>query len=147
MSSTHMAEMVAFKVCFLGKNPICRASSYRGGELSMFRITRYRSKWIALMMGPLFFSWRLVRNWVPRRAYIPSQSSAPWKETMMVCLLSTRENNVVQSSRVAVKVSKMNIMLFGNVRRGMNGFKHVIETICGPRGASSESMVTTFSAA
>uniref|UniRef100_A0A915IYE9 Uncharacterized protein n=1 Tax=Romanomermis culicivorax TaxID=13658 RepID=A0A915IYE9_ROMCU len=31
--------------------------------------------------------------------------------------------------------------------RGTNGFRSVMETVCGRPGASSESMVTTFSAA
>uniref|UniRef100_A0A915IE38 Uncharacterized protein n=1 Tax=Romanomermis culicivorax TaxID=13658 RepID=A0A915IE38_ROMCU len=109
-----MVERVAFKVCFSEKNPICRASSYSGREILMFRITWYASKWIALTIGSLFFFWRSVRNWVPRRAYIPAQSSAPSKETRMVYSPSTRENNVVQSSGVAVKVSKTNIVLLGN---------------------------------
>uniref|UniRef100_A0A915L3J6 Uncharacterized protein n=1 Tax=Romanomermis culicivorax TaxID=13658 RepID=A0A915L3J6_ROMCU len=55
-----------------------------------------------------------VRNWMPKRAYIPTQSSAPSKETTMVCLPWTRENNAVQSSGVAAKVSKMNMVPLGN---------------------------------
>uniref|UniRef100_A0A915IAI5 Secreted protein n=1 Tax=Romanomermis culicivorax TaxID=13658 RepID=A0A915IAI5_ROMCU len=74
----------------------------------------YASKWIALMMGSLFFFWRLGRNWVPTRAYIPAQLSAPSKEMMMVWSPSTRENSTVQSSGVAVKVSMAYIMPFGN---------------------------------
>uniref|UniRef100_A0A915IDJ4 Secreted protein n=1 Tax=Romanomermis culicivorax TaxID=13658 RepID=A0A915IDJ4_ROMCU len=59
---------------------------------------------MAFTTASLFFFCRSVRNWVPRWAYIPAQLSAPWKETTMVCLLSTRENSPVQSSGVAVPV-------------------------------------------
>uniref|UniRef100_A0A915IZM5 Uncharacterized protein n=1 Tax=Romanomermis culicivorax TaxID=13658 RepID=A0A915IZM5_ROMCU len=54
-SRAHMAEMVAFSVRFSGKKPILRASSYSGGEMSMFWIMRYASKWMALTTGSLFF--------------------------------------------------------------------------------------------
>uniref|UniRef100_A0A915KE54 Uncharacterized protein n=1 Tax=Romanomermis culicivorax TaxID=13658 RepID=A0A915KE54_ROMCU len=113
-SSAHMAETVAFRVRFSGKTFFLRASSYRGGEMSMLRITLYASKWIALTMGSLFFFWRSVLNGVPNRGYISAQSSASSKETMMVCLLLTRENSAVQSSGVAVKVLKTNIVPLGN---------------------------------
>uniref|UniRef100_A0A915KEU5 Uncharacterized protein n=1 Tax=Romanomermis culicivorax TaxID=13658 RepID=A0A915KEU5_ROMCU len=106
MSSAHMAETVAFKVRFLGKNLILRASSYSCGEMSMLPITQYASKWIALMMGSLFFFRWSVRNF---------RWSAPSKETMMVSSPSTREKSPVQSSGVAVKVSKTNIVPLGNV--------------------------------
>uniref|UniRef100_A0A915L6P5 Secreted protein n=1 Tax=Romanomermis culicivorax TaxID=13658 RepID=A0A915L6P5_ROMCU len=68
---------------------------------------------MAFTTGSLFFFCRSVWNWVPKRAYIPAQSSASSKETTMVCLLSTRENSAVQSSGVAVNVSNTNIMPLG----------------------------------
>uniref|UniRef100_A0A915L1A3 Uncharacterized protein n=1 Tax=Romanomermis culicivorax TaxID=13658 RepID=A0A915L1A3_ROMCU len=61
-SSAHMGETVAFKVHFLGKNPILRASSYSSREMSMLRMRQYPSKWIALTTGSLFFFWRSVQN-------------------------------------------------------------------------------------
>uniref|UniRef100_A0A915I4Q7 Uncharacterized protein n=1 Tax=Romanomermis culicivorax TaxID=13658 RepID=A0A915I4Q7_ROMCU len=44
MSIAYMAETVAFRVPFSGKNPILRASLYSGGEMLMLRITRYTLK-------------------------------------------------------------------------------------------------------
>uniref|UniRef100_A0A915JBJ0 Uncharacterized protein n=1 Tax=Romanomermis culicivorax TaxID=13658 RepID=A0A915JBJ0_ROMCU len=38
---------------------------------------------MALTTGSLFFFLRSVRNWVPSRAYIPTQLWAPSKETTM----------------------------------------------------------------
>uniref|UniRef100_A0A915HW35 Uncharacterized protein n=1 Tax=Romanomermis culicivorax TaxID=13658 RepID=A0A915HW35_ROMCU len=64
----------------------------------------------------------------------------------MVCSPSTRENSAVQSSGVAANVSKTNIVPFG-YGRGTNVFKPVMETVCRQPAASSELMVTTFSAA
>uniref|UniRef100_A0A915I448 Uncharacterized protein n=1 Tax=Romanomermis culicivorax TaxID=13658 RepID=A0A915I448_ROMCU len=110
-SSTNTVEMVAFKVPFWGKNPICQTSLYSGGEISMFLIMPYASKWIALRTGNLFIFWRSVRNWVPTRAYIPTQSSAPSKETMMVWSPSTWENNAVQSFDVVNGTKKDMVLL------------------------------------
>uniref|UniRef100_A0A915JBA5 Uncharacterized protein n=1 Tax=Romanomermis culicivorax TaxID=13658 RepID=A0A915JBA5_ROMCU len=67
-----------------------------------------------LLRRGLCFSFVDRSGRVPRRAYIPAQSSAPSKEITMVCWPSTRENRAVQSSGVAVNVSKTNIVLFGN---------------------------------
>uniref|UniRef100_A0A915HY18 Uncharacterized protein n=1 Tax=Romanomermis culicivorax TaxID=13658 RepID=A0A915HY18_ROMCU len=76
-------------------------------------------------MGSLFFFWRSVPNWVPRSVYIPAQSLAPLKEMTMVWCPSTKENNAVQSSRVAVNVSKMNIVPFGKYGEGSSAAEEV----------------------
>uniref|UniRef100_A0A915JTC4 Uncharacterized protein n=1 Tax=Romanomermis culicivorax TaxID=13658 RepID=A0A915JTC4_ROMCU len=109
MLNARMADMVAFRVHFWGIKPICRASSYSRREIFMFRIRPYASQWITLTKESLFF-WPWIQNWVPRSAHIPAQSSALWKEMTMVWSPSTRENNAVQSSGVAVKVSKTNMV-------------------------------------
>uniref|UniRef100_A0A915HUW5 Uncharacterized protein n=1 Tax=Romanomermis culicivorax TaxID=13658 RepID=A0A915HUW5_ROMCU len=95
---------VALAVTSDGVASIGRAdASVHGGSFAMLR-----SK-----IGVSKNSSSAVPNWVPRRAYIPAQSTAPSKETMMVCSPSTRENSAVQSFGVAVNISKTNIMPFG----------------------------------
>uniref|UniRef100_A0A915I8E4 Secreted protein n=1 Tax=Romanomermis culicivorax TaxID=13658 RepID=A0A915I8E4_ROMCU len=76
---------------------------------------------MAFTTASLFFFCRSVRNWVPRRQTIVG----------------------VKGIR-GPPFSCSNASFAG---RGLNGFKRLMETVCGWPGASSESMVTTFWAA
>uniref|UniRef100_A0A915JLW7 Uncharacterized protein n=1 Tax=Romanomermis culicivorax TaxID=13658 RepID=A0A915JLW7_ROMCU len=71
-----------------------------------------------------------------------SQSSGQLWCSICHNLTMTYSRRLTMGSSICVPpASSSNISLAG---RGMNGFKHSVETFCGWPGPSSESMVTMF---